>query len=284
MTQTISQTNKTLYFNQRTKQLTLFVLCIIVLTYIYIHGLMITEEMLEGDFLMKNLPPSLDHIFGTDALGRDMYLRTIKGLSLSTQIGFISTFFSVLISILFSMLLSVGNIYLDKFVVWLIDVFLSLPHMMFLILISVAVGKGVKGIVIGLAATHWTGLTRILRSEILQIKTQNYIKVSRSFGKSKLWVGWYHILPNLFPQIVVSAVLLFPHAILHESGISFLGFGLSLSTPAIGIILAESMKYLPAGHWWLGFFPGLLLVILVLAINGIGESLQQILDPHLSHL
>ena len=270
--------------NSRLSTLLLVILCLIFLIYVCVHGSLITESMLEGDFAMKNLPPSLTYIFGTDALGRDMYLRTIKGLALSTQIGFIATFFAVVIALIFSFLLAVGNKWTDTFVVWLIDIFLSLPHLLLLILISVSVGKGVKGIIIGLSLTHWTGLTRLIRSEIMQLKINTYIKVSQSFGKSKVWIAWHHILPHLLSQILVAAVLLFPHAILHEAGISFLGFGLPLSTPAIGIILAESMSYIQSGYWWLAFFPGLLLVLLVLAINEIGEGLQKMIDPHHSHI
>ena len=164
----------------------------------------------------------------------------------------------------------------DTFVTWLIDVFLSMPHMMFLILISVAVGKGLQGVIIGLALTHWTGLTRLIRAEIKQIKTENFISISKALGKSPMWIAVKHIFPHLISQVFVAMILLFPHAILHEAGISFLGFGLSLSSPAIGIILSESMKYLAQGYWWLAFFPELILELDILrrTNDGIQETWQ----------
>lgn len=251
--------------------------------YVYIHGSLISEEALSSNFREKLMGPSREHIFGTDHAGRDMYLRTIKGLATSIKVGFIGTIASFLISIIFCILLVVGKEKTDTVVNFLIDGFLSIPHMMFLILISVAVGRGIRGVIIGLALTHWTGLTRILRSEILELLDENYIKISKAMGKSNFYIFKNHILPHLLPQILVGLVLLFPHAILHEAGITFLGFGLSLSTPAIGIILQESMKYITTGHIYLALFPGLMLVFLVLCVNRLGENLKSFLDPNEIH-
>lgn len=251
--------------------------------YIYIHGSLISEGGLTSNFSQKLMGPSLEHVFGTDHAGRDMYLRTIKGLSTSIKVGFYGTISSFVISIVLCTMLIIGGNKVDKLVNFLIDSFLSFPHMMFLILISVAVGRGLKGVILGLALTHWTGLTRILRSEILQLLNEDYIKISIALGKSKFYIFWNHILPNLLPQIIIGLVLLFPHAILHEAGITFLGFGLSLSTPAIGIILQESIKYITTGHVYLALFPGLMLVFLVLCINNLGESLKSLFDPNEVH-
>lgn len=251
--------------------------------YVYIHGSLINEEALSSNFREKLMGPSKEHIFGTDHAGRDMYLRTIKGLSTSIKVGFIGTLASFVISIFFCILLVIRKEKTDRVVNFLIDGFLSVPHMMFLILISVAVGRGIKGVIIGLALTHWTGLTRILRSEILELMEENYINISKTMGKGNFYIFKNHILPHLLPQIVVGLVLLFPHAILHEAGITFLGFGLSLSTPAIGIILQESMKYITTGHIYLALFPGLMLVFLVLCVNRLGENLKSFLDPNEIH-
>ena len=251
--------------------------------YVYIHGSLIDETSLSSNFREKLMAPSKEHIFGTDHTGRDMYLRTIKGLSTSIKVGFIGTIASFIISIMFCILLVVGNEKTDIIVNFLIDGSLSIPHMMFLILISVAVGRGIRGVIIGLALTHWTGLTRILRLEILELLEEDYINISKAMGKSDFYIFKNHILPHLLPQIVIGLVLLFPHAILHEAGITFLGFGLSLSTPAIGIILQESMKYISTGHIYLALLPGLMLVFLVLCINRLGENLKSLLDPNEIH-
>src|SRR5699024_5331231 len=139
---------------------------------------------------------------------------------------------------------------------------LSVPHIVTLILISFALGGGFKGVVIGLSLTHWPSLTRLLRAEMMQVKNAEYVGISQQLGKSRLWIAQHHFFPHLVPQLVVGFILLFPHTILHEAAITFLGFGLSTETPAIGIILSESMRYLSIGAWWLAFFPGLSLLLM----------------------
>lgn len=267
----------------RKKTILIIFISLLFLSFIYIRGSMINDNDLAVDFANKLHAPSGKHIFGTDANGRDMALRTIKGLSNSLAIGIIGSLSSLLIAWIFSLLLSVGSKKIDKLVNFIIDIFLSIPHMMLLILISVATGRGATGVVLGIALTHWTGLTRLLRGEILELKNENYIKISKTLGKSKLYIFINHILPHILGQMIVGLILLFPHAILHESAISFLGFGLSLSTPSIGIILSESMKYLIQGHWYLAFFPGLLLCLVVYAINLLGENLSNLIDPYSYH-
>lgn len=249
-----------------------------ILIALLIGGFFLNNQGLSTNFSERNLPPDWQHPFGTDWLGRNMFSRTLKGLRLSFWVGLLSAFISVIIATGLS-LLSVYHKKADAVVVWLIDLFLSVPHLVFLILISFALGGGLKGVVIGVAFTHWPSLTRILRAEVLQINQMNYIQVSRKFGKSVWWIGRHHFLPHLLPQMLVGFVLLFPHAILHEAAITFLGFGLSSEQPAIGIILSESMRYLSAGMWWLAFFPGLSLLIVVAVFNRFGKSLKLIWDP-----
>ncbi|WP_296113783.1 ABC transporter permease [uncultured Anaerococcus sp.] len=267
----------------RKKTLILILISLAFLSFIFIKGMRIGGKDLAVDFANKLQGPSIDHIFGTDAHGRDMALRTIKGLSTSLYIGIIGSISSLIIATIFSLILSVGNKRIDKMVNFIIDIFLSIPHMMLLILISVATGRGANGVILGIALTHWTGLTRLLRGEILELKNENFIKISKSLGKSKFFIFKNHILPHIGGQMIVGLILLFPHAILHESAISFLGFGLSLSTPSIGIILSESMNYLLQGHWYLAFFPGLLLCMVVYAINLLGENLSSLIDPYSYH-
>lgn len=271
------------YFNYRKKTIVLVVILSFLLFYIFMKGHHITDDMLAVNFLQKNLPPSSQHVFGTDHQGRDMFLRTLKGLALSSKIGLIATGFAVLIAAGLTFLLALGGSKMDAAITWLIDVCLSLPQMLMLILISVAVGKGEKGVILSLSLTHWTGLTRLMRAELKQLKAEDYLQVSQAFGKSKSWIMIHHIVPHLMGQMFIAAVLLFPHAILHESGISFLGFGLPLSTPAIGIILSESMNYIHVGYWWLGFFPGLLLVLFILLIYVMGNAIKTLLTPYSYH-
>lgn len=266
--------------NQRTKVVILAAVILAILLAVYACGILIPAEAVEGDFLNANLAPSFSHLFGTDALGRDLFLRTLKGLALSITIGILASVISAVIAVLVGIAAASGSKRLDAVINWCIDLVMSVPHTILIILISFALGRGFRGLLVGIAATHWCSLARLIRGEVLQLRTQQYVAVSRKLGKSTGWILKNHLLPHLLPQFIVGLVLLFPHAILHEASISFLGFGLSPEQPAIGIILSESMRYLSAGMWWSAVLPGLTLVLLVLLVDKFGDYLRMILDPY----
>ncbi|QHI71114.1 ABC transporter permease [Aminipila terrae] len=246
---------------------------------ILVVGSLINENSLYVDLTDIFVPPCGGHIFGTDWVGRDMLVRTLKGLSLSIKIGLLCSVTSSLIAMVLGIAAPLLGGKADIFISWLIDLVLSVPHTLVIILISVACGGGLKGIVIGVTATHWTSLTRVIRAEVMQIKEAEYTKISRRFGKGNLFIAREHVLPHIIPQLVVGTVLIFPHAILHEASITFLGFGLPAHEPAIGVILSESMKYLTSGKWWLAFFPGICLVTVSVMVNSIGRNIEKLIDP-----
>ncbi len=263
--------------NLRQKTLLTIALTAVVLIAIFISGTLI-DANLPTNFSIKMQPPSFEHLFGTDWMGRDMFIRTLKGLSLSIMIGLGASILSSIIATLLAFLSST-NKYCDAFVSWLIDLFASIPHILLIMMISIGLGKGAFGVTMAVAFSHWVNLTRVLRAEVLQIKTSEFVALSAKFGRSKLWIAKEHILPLVLSQIFVGTLLVFPHAIMHESSVTFLGFGLSPHEPAIGIILSESMSYLAMGAWWLAFFPGVALLIVVLLFDIIGDNLKRWFDP-----
>ena len=271
--------NKGLFSSLNLRQKTLLTIGLtgVILLVIFICGWM-TNANLPTDFSIKMQAPSLVHPFGTDWMGRDMFTRTIKGLSLSIVIGIGASVISSIIATILAFLAS-ANKWLDEAVSWAIDLFASIPHILLLMMISIALGKGAFGVIMAVAFSHWVNLTRVLRAEVLQINTSEYVALSNRLGRSKLWIAKEHILPLVISQIFVGTLLVFPHAIMHEASITFLGFGLSPHEPAIGIILSESMSYLAMGAWWLAFFPGLALLIVVLLFDIIGDNLKRLLDP-----
>lgn len=264
--------------NLRTKTLLTIALTVSILILVVISSLLINSADITTNFDAMSLPPSFEHLFGTDWLGRDMFTRTLKGLGLSVQIGAGASILSSIIAVALAFVGSI-NKKLDTFIAWLVDLFLSIPHILLIILISIALGGGAFGVTMGVAVTHWTTLTRVLRAEIKQIQTSDYVKLAERFGKSKWWIARKHILPLVITQVIVGTILIFPHAIMHEASVTFLGFGLAPHEPAIGIILSESMKYLAIGDWWLALFPGLALLILVLLFDIAGENIKKLLDP-----
>ncbi len=284
MSTTVVTVNRGLFrgLNLRQKTLLIIGFTSLLLLSIVVSSVFLGEEPLHTNFGSKNLAPSLEHPFGTDWMGRDMFIRTLEGLGLSILVGGLASTISTVLTVILGLLSSAGKT-ADSFVSWLVDLFLSIPHLLLIILISIGMGGGATGVITGVALTHWPSLTRVVRAEIKQLKTQEYIHISRNLGRSKWWIATKHILPHLVPQILLGTILMFPHAILHEASVTFLGFGLSPHEPAIGIILSESMRYLSAGYWWLAFFPGLSLLIVVLAFDMIGESLGKLMNPKNAH-
>lgn len=266
--------------NRRSKSIIIVVISSLIILSIITLGTLIKEDALKVNFDKKNLPPSFNSPFGTDWMGRDMFVRTIKGVSISIIIGLIASIISAIMAVIIGSLAATMPRWVDNMVIWVIDLIMGIPHLLLLILISFVVGRGFKGIMIGIAITHWTSLALLVRSEVLQLKSEFYIKLSKQLGKSNFYIIRKHIIPHILPQIIVGLILLFPHAILHEAAITFLGFGISPEQPAVGIILSESMKYLSTGMWWLAFFPGLTIVLVVLLFEKLGENLKRIIDPY----
>ncbi|ALF09578.1 ABC transporter permease [Parageobacillus thermoglucosidasius] len=270
------------YLNRRQRALLSVFFAVCLLVAVGIGGTLLESRAISTSLTERNVPPSFEHPFGTDWLGRDMFARTISGLVLSIQVGLIGAASSVLIALSLGLAAATWGRTADRIISWLIDLFLSLPHLVTMILIAFVSGGGMKGVILGVALTHWTSLARVIRAEVLQLKSAEFVQVSRRLGKSRWWVASRHIFPHLIPQLLVGLLLLFPHAILHEASITFLGLGLSPHQPAIGIILSESMRYLSTGMWWLTVLPGLALLTVVRAFDRIGDHLHLMLDPHRS--
>ena len=234
-------------------------------------GIALYDQATVTDFMAKNLAPSLEHPFGTDWMGRDMLARTLAGLSTSVLVGLLAATVSSVIALILGCAAALGGKRVDAVVSWMIDLMMGVPHIVLLVLISFALGKGFWGVTIGVAVTHWASLARVVRAEVLQCRQSKFVEVARKLGQSSARIALRHMVPYVLPQFVVGLILLFPHAILHEASITFLGFGLSPDEPAVGVILSESMQYLSAGYWWLAALPGAALLVVVLAFACLGS-------------
>lgn len=266
----------------RVRALVLFLAAFALLVAVVVAGSMLQDAAMAADFTAKNRPPSVEHPFGTDWMGRDMLVRTLAGLSTSVLVGLAAAGCSALIALVLGTVAALGGRRVDAVVNWLIDALLGLPHIILLILVSYALGRGYWGVTVGVALTHWPSLARVVRAEVLQCRQSRYVEMARALGASPVRIAVRHMLPYVLPQFLVGLVLLFPHAILHEASITFLGFGLPPEMPAIGVILSESMSYLSSGMWWLAAFPGVSLVAVVLLFDLAGSSLRKLVDPHSS--
>ena len=270
-------------WNSRKKALLLFCTAAVLLCAVAVAGIFLEGRAMQTDFSQKNLAPSLQYPFGTDWMGRDMLARTLTGLSLSIRIGVLTAAVSAVIALAIGIAAALLGPKVDAALSWCMDLVMGIPHILLVMLISLAFGRGFTGVVAGVALSHWPSLSRVIRGEVLQLRQAAYVRAAEKLGVPRRRVVRRHILPHLLPQFLTGLILQFPHAILHEASVTFLGFGLSPEQPAIGIILSESMRYLTTGKWWLALFPGLALVLVVLLFAGMGERLRRLLDPASVH-
>lgn len=266
--------------NTRTKTLIFIIIAATYLLGVLVFGLCMDDNLYAVHYADKFIAPSLEHPFGTDFMGRDMFYRSIKGLSISLVIGVFASAVSSLLALILGISAAIRGGKFDKFINWCVDCCMGLPHLVLLLLISFMLGRGVKGVAIAVALTHWPELTRIVRAEVLQIRSSQYVQASYKMGKSKFQVAREHLVPHVLPVYLIGLVLLFPHAIMHEAALTFLGFGLPAESPAIGAILSEAMTHIATGKWWLALFPGLLLMIMVILFDVVGENFKKLLNPN----
>lgn len=251
------------------KHLPLFVFCLFIL--------LASSWQNNGesiDLFNRNLAPNGDYWFGTDWLGRDVFSRTVKALLFSLAMGGISSLLCTCLSLCLGI---IGNINyrFNQAINLLIDVWTSLPHILVMIVLSVLMGGGFEGLVLAITLSHWPKLTRLLLIEIEQHRQRPYVLHSLSFGYSKIHTYIVHITPHIWPQMIIGMLLLYPQALIHGAGLTFLGFGIEPSTPSMGGMLSEASQYLLSGQWWLALFPGIVLVISSLLLISIGKSYEQ---------
>lgn len=236
------------------------------------------------DLGQRHQPPGAGHLFGTDAYGRDLLLRTLVGLRLSLLIGVLAACMSGLLALALALLAVAGGGVATAVVEWLVDLFLALPHLVLLILLAFALGGGTQAVVLAVGLTHWPRLTRVLMSVARESVAADHVAISRALGHGRWHVARRHLAPTLVPHLSVGMILMFPHAILHEAALSFLGLGVDPGQPAIGILLSDAMRTLSAGHWWLAVLPGVALLVVVRVVDRIGENLRLLTDPRSAHL
>ncbi|MEZ2875646.1 ABC transporter permease [Pseudomonas lundensis] len=248
---------------------------LLLLILLVAYGISVSGVEVSMDLLARRQAPSTQFWFGTDSLGRDLWSRCFQGMTTSLHIGLVAAFSSGVLAMLAASLCAVNKT-LDFLIRGLIDSLLSLPHLLLLVLICFTLGGGKHGVILAVALTHWPRLALILRGELLRIRESDFVMLSHRLGNSSFYRWRHHLLPLLLPQWIVGTLLMFPHAVLHSAALSFLGFGLAPHDPSLGLLLADALRYLSSGAWWLAFFPGLILVSLVLVFDQFARALQQL--------
>ncbi|WP_419999977.1 ABC transporter permease [Streptomyces boninensis] len=231
------------------------------------------------DIAAKLQPPSLAHPFGTDEVGRDVLVRSVYGLRVSLLVGVVAALVSTVLGTAIGALAGALGGRADRLVMRVVDTFSAVPHLLLGIFIVAMFRPGVWPVVISVGLTHWVSTARIVRAEVLSLRGRPFIDAAISGGASRRRLAVRHFIPGVLPQAALAAVLMIPHAIWHESALSFLGLGLPNHTASLGAMVNSARGALLAGDWWPVAFPGLFIVIPTLAVAGLAGAWRERLNP-----
>lgn len=223
-------------------------------------------------------PPSWQHWFGTDELGRDVLTRVLFGARISLKVGFVAIGIAVLLGSAVGLLAGYYGGWVDTLLMRCVDIMLCFPAFFLILAIITFLEPSIWYIMAVIGLTGWMGVARLVRAEVLAIREADYILAARCIGCSDLRIILRHILPNALSPVLVAATLGVAGAILTESALSFLGIGVQPPTPSWGNILTSGKDYIEFA-WWLSLYPGLAILITVLAYNLLGEGIRDALDP-----
>jgi peptide/nickel transport system permease protein len=241
-----------------------------------------------SDITSRLEPPSLQHPFGTDALGRDLLTRVLYGGRISLFVGFMVVLITLLIGVPVGAIAGFFGGVVDDVLMRIIDAFLALPALMILILLSAILREielplmernSVLTIALVIGILSWMTVARLVRAIFLTLREMEYVTAARALGASSVVIIASEILPNGFGPIIVEATLEVGYAIMEESGLSFLGFGIQPPTPSWGNLLSNAQEHL-LKHPWMAIFPGLMIFLTIISVNYIGDGLRDALDPY----
>jgi len=255
---------------------------LVLLVLMAIFGPLLTPYSYDHQVLTEgNLPPSSEHWFGTDNLGRDMFTRTWNGARISLFVGFMAAIIDFIIGVAYGGFSGYKGGRTDNFMMRIIEILYGLPYLLMVILLMVVMGPGLFTIIIALTVTGWVGMARIVRGQVLQLKNAEHVLASRTFGARAGRVIRKNLLPNTMGPIIVQMTLTVPTAIFAEAFLSFLGLGVQAPVASWGVMANDGLSVILSGHWWRLFFPAFFISLTMFAFNVLGDGLQDALDPKL---
>ncbi|GFZ31202.1 peptide ABC transporter permease [Clostridium zeae] len=231
------------------------------------------------DFSIANKGPSAAHIFGTDKFGRDIFTRVAYGARISLTVAFVASALNVLIGIIYGGVSGYFGGWVDMIMMRIVDILNSIPMLIYVILISVALGsRDIKGIIIAMTISMWTTMARIVRGQILTLKEQEFVLAAKTLGVKPFAIIFRHLIPNSMGSIIVTLTLAIPEAIFTESFLSFVGVGISAPKASWGTLASEAVEMMRTHPSQL-LIPSLAICITVFAFNMLGDGLRDALDP-----
>lgn len=233
------------------------------------------------------LPPGeasfagMTYWLGTDGQGRDMLSAMLYGLRISLIVGLASGVIALAFGTLVGLVAAFRGGWVDALLMRIVDLQLSLPTILVALILLVILGRGIDKIIIALVVVQWAYFARTVRGVALVENARDYVDAARGLRLPSLRILFHHILPNCLPTLLVVATIQMAQAISLEATLSFLGLGLPPTRPSLGLLIANGFDYLQAGRWWVSVLPGVVLLVLVVSINVVGDRLRDVLNPHL---
>lgn len=220
-------------------------------------------------------PPSAQHPMGTDLMGRGLFVRSAQALRVSLLLAAVAAVLATVLGVVVGTFAATVGGWVDKAVMRSVDAVNALPHLLLGVVIASLWRGHWWAIIASIGLTHWTQIARIVRSEILSLRNREHVAAAIVSGASRRQVWATHLVPAVVPQALIAVVLTLPHAIWHESTLSFLGVGLPPNEPSLGTLLEDAREGILGGGWWMLVFPALLLTVACLAVAGIGGALRE---------
>lgn len=219
---------------------------------------------------------------GSDGAGRDLYSAILYGLRISLSVGVLSGLIALAVGMVVGLIAAFAGGRIETFIMRVVDIQLSFPAALIALMLIALVGKGVDKIIFALVVVQWAYYARTVRASALVERRKEYVEAASSLGLSRMRVMFGHILPNCLAPLIVVGTVQTAHAISLEATLSFLGVGLPQTEPSLGVLIANGFEYMMSGSYWISFFPGIALVITIVAINLVGDHLRDVLNPRLS--
>jgi len=238
------------------------------------------EDAFDAKPWQRMLPPSAEHILGTDGMGRDVFSRLVLGSRIALLIAFVTVFFSMIIGVPLGLCAGYYGKKLSQIIMRITDVFLAVPQLVLALVFATIMRPSVSTAMLALIITYWPLFCRVVYSETRRIAASPFVDALEAAGCSSSRILFMHILPNVMPVIIIRATIGMGVTILVAAALGFLGLGAVPPTPEWGLMIAESQRYLPSGLW-ISVFPGVAILLTVLAFNLIGDSLRDAIDPRL---
>ncbi len=242
-------------------------------------------DLAQLDILDSRLAPGSEgmggriHWLGTDDQGRDMLSAIFYGLRISLAVSALSTFSALTIGLTVGLIAAYAGGWLDALIMRIVDIQLSFPAILIALVLLALLGQGIDKIVVALIAVQWAYYARTVRSAALAEQKKEYVDAAVCLAYRPARIVFRHILPNCLPPLIVIATVQIAHAIALEATLSFLGLGMPITSPSLGLLIANGFTHLLSGKYWISFFPGLALLATIMAINLVGDHLRDVLNP-----